>query len=122
MQARQRIILKVLSLLLFTIELLSPLAHHAGNVTPSASHGEGCLLTCTHTFNFFSLFLLEENSNGKESEEDESKRVFSFIDFTYLEVFNVLEKFKTIDVNWSMPEDRCNAQPSLLTLYSIFII
>lgn len=122
MKVRRSTILKLLSFLLFSIELLTPLAHHAGDASPANGPGQTSVLTSTHDFNFFALFLLEETSNEKEGEEDENKRVFSFIDFTYIEVFNVLEKFKSTPLTWSIPEDGSNAQPSLLTLLSIFII
>ncbi len=121
MKVRKSTILKLLSFLLFSIELLSPIAHHEGNVLASAHQGQE-LLTTSHSLGFLSLFLIEETNNEKEGEKDESKSIFSFIDFTYIEVFNTLEKFKTFHVTWSIPKDRSNAQPSLLTLLSIFII
>jgi len=122
MKVRKSTILKFLSLLLFSFELLSPIVLHAGNVSPAAHHGEASISSTSHDFGFFSLFLIEETNNEKEGEEDENKRIFSFIDFTYIEVFNVLEKFRTIPIICSISEDRSNAQPSLLTLLSIFII
>jgi hypothetical protein len=122
MKIRKSTILKFLSLLLFSIQLLSPIAHHASTISPATQHGEASLFTTSNDFGFISLFLMEETNNEKEGEEDENKRVFSFIDFTYIEVFNVLEKFKTIPITWSIPVDGSNAQPSLLTLLSVFII
>ena len=122
MTRRQRYILKLLSVLLFSIELLSPLAHHAGNLTPCYGKSETSLFASSGSFDFFALFLLEENSNEKEGEEDENKRVFCFIDFTFVEVFNALQKFKVFHFTWSSPMDQLNSQPSLLTLHSILII
>jgi hypothetical protein len=122
MKVRKSTILKFLSLLLFSFELLSPIAHHAGNVSHVTHHGETSISSTAHDFGFFSLFLIEETNNEKEGEEDENKRIFSFIDFTYIEVFNVLEKFRTLLIISSIPEDGSNTQPSLLTLLSIFII
>jgi hypothetical protein len=122
MKIRQSTILRLLSFLLFSIELLSPLAHHAGNPSPAIGDGQTSLFASAHEFDFFTLFLLEGTSNEKENEEDENKKVFSFIDFTYIEVFNVLEKFKIVQITWSIPEDGSIIQPSLLTMLSILII
>jgi hypothetical protein len=71
----------------------------------------------TGSFDCLSHLFYEEN-NGEEREGKDYDNNF----FYYIEIFNDLEKFKSIEITWSIPNERVDSQPSLYTLHRVLLI
>jgi len=118
MLLRYNKMLRIFAILLFSFELLAPALwlHNDGSepATPKLSFH---FSEQTQPIDLISHLLFEEVNN----EEREGKDDF-LIGVCYTEVFNELQKFVPMQINWSLPKDRFNIQPSLYTLHRVLLI
>ena len=110
--------LRIFAILLFRFELFAPalwLQNDNNALTSQKSTFQ--FSEQTQPLDLITHLLFEEANN----EEREGKDDF-LIDVCYIEVFNVLQKFIPLQVNWSLPKDRFDIQPSLYTLHRVLLI
>jgi hypothetical protein len=118
MLLRYNKILRILAILLFSLELFAPaLALGA----PENSFSDECVIhfttNQTQSIDLISNLVFEvTNSEEREGKED------CLISVCFVEVFNQLQKFQPLQITWSAPKDRFDIQPSLYTLHRVLLI
>lgn len=119
MLLRYNRVLKVFAILLFSFELLLPVAAMAlptGTFT-HANHSANTLSEHTYSTDLLSQLLFEEINN----EEREGKENL-LISVCFIEIFSELQKFKPVRLTWQLPRQRFDTQPALFTLHRAFQI
>lgn len=110
-------ILRIFAILLFSFEMLAPalwLGDHENSITQKSTiyisdqHQPSDLLT--------HLICEEANNEEREGKDD------YLLSVCFVEVFNELQKFQSVQITWSLPKDRFDIQPSLYTLHRVLII
>jgi hypothetical protein len=119
MLLRYNRVLKIFAILLFSFELLLPLAALAApaGLPAEIDHPANTLSELTYSADFLSHLLCEEVNNEEREGEDDS-----LISVCYVEIFSELQKFKPVNLSWSLPREQFDTEPSLFTLYRVFQI
>jgi hypothetical protein len=108
-------------ILLFSCELFSPLYYQGLSGTQNSENTENSFSAPSSIFTLFDFLAFEENC-AEGAQKDEGKKVFCFIDFKSVEIFNELEKFKSLHSLWLIRKEKPNALPSLLALHCKLLI
>jgi hypothetical protein len=121
MPLRYNKILKLFALLIFSFELLAPVALLVSKkdivANSSSSSNNYHIGESNQSVDLLSQLLFEEVS----SEEREGKND-CLISVSFVEVFNELKKFEPVQITWSLPKDQFDTQPSLFTLNRVLLI
>lgn len=120
MPLRYNKVLKLFAILIFSFELLAPVALIASQKGASAdatSKSSHSIRETTQSVDFLSHLIFEEVG----SEEREGKND-CLIGVCFVEVFNELIKFEPVQITWSLPKDQFDTQPSLFKLHRALII
>jgi hypothetical protein len=109
---------RILAILLFSFELLAP-AVLIGTPESNLTFEQGELNINQHhqSLDFITHLICEEASSEEREHKDSC-----FISVSFIEVFNELEKFRSIQISSLLPKDRFNSQPSLFTLHRVLLI
>jgi hypothetical protein len=118
MLLRYNKILRVLSILLFSLELLAPALLlgapennlHSANTTSHITNQNQAIDLISH------LIFEETNSEEREGKDD------CFLSVCFIEVFSDLQKFQPVYITRSLPKDQFDIQPSLFTLHRVLLI
>lgn len=111
-------ILKLAAILIFSFELLAPTIFACTELNSDLKAGQTKFNANPHSVTVFSNLLFEEVSN----EEEREGRDHTLISFSFIEIFNVLQKFKSDNITLLLPVNRTERQPSLFTLYRVLLI
>lgn len=111
-------ILKLAAILIFSFELLAPALFAFTELEGDLKAGQAKFNTNPHSFTVLSNLVFEEVSNEEEREGKDD----TLISFSFIEIFNVLQKFKPDNITWLLPVNRSERQPSLFTLYRVLLI
>ncbi len=117
MPLRMNKALKYLIILLFSFEVLAPAFVQSYEEDTIESSNQKHYVDLTGSFDCLAHLFFEENN----SEEREGKD-YDSSSFYFIELFSVLEKFKPIEITWSIARDRVESQPSLYTLHRVLRI
>jgi hypothetical protein len=111
-------ILKLAAILIFSFELMAPALFACTEFDGGLKTNRTTFNATPHSFTLLSILLFEEVSN----EEEREGKDHTLITFSFIEIFNALQKFKPDDITWLLPVNRSERQPSLFTLYRVLLI
>jgi hypothetical protein len=117
MLLRYNKILRIFAILLFSFEMLAPalwLGEHESSITQKSTT---YFNNQNQPVDLLTHLICEEASN----EEREGKDDY-LLGVCFVEVFNELQKFQSVQITWSLPKDRFDIQPSLYTLHRVLLI
>ncbi len=120
MPLRYNKILKLFAILIFSFELLAPvalIASQKGLSENASSKDSYSIRETTQSVDLLSQLIFEEVG----CEEREGKND-CFISVCFVEVFSELKKFEPIQITWSLPKDQFDTQPSLFKLHRVLLI
>ena len=118
MYFRSNFILKYLVILLFVVEMLVPAwVSTLEETQPSAYIHQIQVTEQPASIDGISHILLEENNN-----EERVGRDFHFQPCISFDLFNSLEKFRSVDVKHRLTQVLFDPQPALFTLHRVVLI
>ena len=111
-------VLRIFAILLFSIEILT-LVSSLGASENHNDTGKGFVnIASNHqTLDLLNHLICEEVNSEERKDKDDC-----FISVSFVEVFNELEKFQSVQIAWLLPKDRFDTQPSLFTLHRVLLI
>lgn len=117
MDLRYNRMLRILAILLFTVELFAPSLFASERPVGATTESKKVLAESVQSIDLLAHFLFEENTS--ETKEGKDDVILSACCF---EVFNQLQKFEIARVTWSLPRERFDTQPALYQLHRVLII
>ncbi len=118
MQLTYHKVLKLAAILLFSFELLAPAVFASAELPTDLTSEQTNFASLSPSFDLFSHLIFEETS----SEEEREGKAHAFVSISYIEVFNVLQKFKPTNTRCLLPTERFTTRPSLYTLHRVLLI
>ncbi len=119
MPLRYNKILKLFAILIFSFELLAPVALVAsrkGTGEDVSSKNSYNIKGSTQSVDLLSQLIFEEaGSEEREGKDD------CLLSVCFVELFNELKKFEPVQITWSLPVDQFDTQPSLFKLHRYFL-
>lgn len=109
-------ILKIVAILLFSLELLAPAVFATSHPSSESKSENTNFESLPHSFDTFSNLIFEEVSEEREGKNH------ALTGICFIEIFSTLHKFKSSNFTRLIPHQRFDTQPPLFTLNRVLLI